>query len=238
MDGRTAVAALLRRWWLIVALPLAVLIGSLAATSDPPYVATTRATVLIPGDTEAPGDAERPELMVLDDAPSLVRSRAFADSVMARLRATAPGLGLRTDEVQAALSATRYSRVVTVRARHEDRTEALAIGRAAAAVLPDAVNQYLVAAGGPPATVQIIDSPRQAVPDNGNRVLIVSVQTLVAVAVGIGLAALAASLDDRLYSAREVESLVGLPVLADVRTRRGGWRIGRFGTPRGAGGSG
>ena len=93
MDGRTAVAALLRRWWLIVALPLAVLIGSLAATSDPPYVATTRATVLIPGDTETAGDAERPELMVLDDGTSLVRSRAFAYWGMVCLRATAPGMG-------------------------------------------------------------------------------------------------------------------------------------------------
>jgi capsular polysaccharide biosynthesis protein len=231
VEIREAVEILLRRWWLVVALPLAVLTASLALTADPPYVATVRATILIPGDTEVPGSAERPELMVLDDAPTLVESRVFAQAVSARLRSVAPGLGLGVDDVRAALSASRHSRVLTAEARHEQEREALAIAVGVAAALPDAVNQNLVAANAPPATVRIIDPPDRAVRDHGDRALIVALQTGVALVVGVGLAFLAASLDDRLYSAAQVEAALGLPVLAETHASRRGW-AGTFGLRR------
>ena len=220
MDTQTAVAVLLRRWWLIAALPLAVLVGSIVVTANPPYVATVRATILFPGDLETPGNAERPELMVLDDTPTLVGSRVFADAVATRVRSISPSLNLTSEDVAQALSAKRYSRVLSVQARHHSARDAMAIASAVSAVLPDAINSYLVATNAQPATVNIIDRPRRAIPDVGDRALIISIQTAVALFVGIGLAFLAASLDDRLFAGSDVEAALGLPVLADFRPAR------------------
>jgi len=237
LSVRDALAVLGRQWWMVVALPLAVLTASLALSADPPFIATMRATVLIPGDTEIPGSAERPELMVLDDAPALVGSRVFAEAVAARLRTVSPSLELDAEDVRAALVAERHSRVVTIHARHDRQREALALAVGAAAVLPDAVNRYLVADGADPATVRLIDPPRRATRDNGNRALIVALQTVVALMVAIGLAFLAASLDDRLHSIANVEAALGLPVLVDGRAARGTGGLPRrwpnVGQPRG-----
>ena len=218
MELRHVVIVLLRRWWLVVGLPLVVLVGTLLVSERQPYVATVRATILIPGDTETPGNAERPELMVLDDAPELVVSDAFADLVASQLQSRVGGIavGIDDDEIQASLSAERYSRILTVRATRDSASEALLIGQAVASVLPQAVNGYLVPDGAPEATVRIMDRPEAAERDLERRRLILIVQTLVALAAGAGLAALAASLDQKLYG-ENVEAVLGLPVLADLR---------------------
>ena len=233
MELRRVLIVMLRRWWLVVGLPLVVMVGTLALSSQQPYVATVRATVLIPGDTETPGNAERPELMVLDDAPGMVNSDAFAEAVEAQLapRYGGSGLGLDDEEIQDSLSADRYSRILTVEVRRDDAAEALAIGQAVATVLPQAVNTYLIPAGGQAATVQILDRPEEAVRDLANRRLILVVQTLVALAAGAGLAAFAAALDQKLYP-ENVEELLGLPVLADIRVPRRRWRFHLPSLPR------
>ena len=225
MELRRVLIVLLRRWWLVVGLPLVVMVGTLAVSSQQPYVATVRATVLIPGDTETPGNAERPELMVLDDAPGMVNSDAFAEAVESQLapRFGGTGLGLDDEEIQDSLSADRYSRILTVEVRRDDAAEALAIGQAVATVLPQAVNTFLIPAGGQPATVQILDRPEEALRDLENRRLILIVQVLVALAAGAGLAAFAAALDQKLHG-ENVEEILGLPVLADVRAPRRRWR--------------
>ncbi len=220
MELRQVLVVLRRRWWLVVGLPLVVFAGTLVQSANQPYTATVQAVILIPGDTETTGNAERPELMVLDDGPTLVTSPAFADMVEERLGSGSIAQGLDVDDVHGALSAERYSRTLTVRATRADPDEALAIGRAVANVLPDAVNRYLVAAGAQPATVEILRRPTEAIRDLTNRSVILVVQTLVALVAGAGLAALAASLDDRLYADTDVVERVGLPVIGDVRVPR------------------
>lgn len=222
MELRQVLMVMRRRWWLVVGLPLVVFAGTLVQSANQPYTATVQAVVLIPGDTETTGNAERPELMVLDDGPTLVTSPAFADIVTGRLGTGSVARSLNAAEVRDALSAERYSRTLTVKATRSDPDEALAIGRAVATVLPDAVNRYLVAAGAQPATVEILSRPTEAVRDLTNRNLILAVQTLVALVAGVGLAALAASLDDRLYADTDVVERVGLPVIGDVRAPRRG----------------
>jgi hypothetical protein len=177
-----------RWWWLLLALPLLGSIGGFVMSRDQLYESSFRATVLIPGDTEIPGSAERPELMVMDDAPGLVDSRAFAELVHAALppdrsSAFSPG------DVQSALSASRYSRILTVVAGRDDAGEAEAIAEAAAAVLPDAINQYLVAnSASDPATVQVIDPPGSAVKDAMDRVTRIAAQAGAALVLAIVLA--------------------------------------------------
>jgi capsular polysaccharide biosynthesis protein len=196
MDFLRFLQILGRWWWLVVGLPLAALLIGVWLTSDPPYQSTLRATVLIPGDTEIPGNAERPELMVLDDAPVLVESEAFAGMV-AKALPSVGGPALSVATVQSALSGERYSRVLTIHATRDNATEAKAIAEAAAKILPDAVNTYLVAAGGDQATVRVIDPPSAPAPADAHRWPILAVETLAAFIIGVVLALTANALGIR-----------------------------------------
>jgi capsular polysaccharide biosynthesis protein len=215
MRDLTAIAR--RRWWIILLVPLvaaAVLAWRIDAQS---YQATVRASVLIPGDTEIPGNSERPELMVLDDLPSLIDSRAFAESVLSAIPVTEASV----EEVQRALDGTRYSRILTITVTHDDATEATRIAEAAASVLPGAVNLYLVADGEAPATVRIIDPSGEPTRTRPYQWLKAAIQVAVAVGLGLALAAVAETLDPRLRGADQIERALGVPVLADLRGTRG-----------------
>jgi capsular polysaccharide biosynthesis protein len=203
MDFLRFLQILGRWWWLVLGLPLAALIVGVWLTSNPPYESTLRATVLIPGDTEIPGNAERPELMVLDDAPVLVESEAFA-AMVAKTLPDVGGPNLSVAAVQSALSGERYSRVLTIHAKRDNASEAKAIADAAAKMLPDAVNTYLVAAGGDPATVRLIDPPSSPSPANVNRWPILAVETLAVFFVAVVLALTADALGIRRVPRRAV----------------------------------
>jgi hypothetical protein len=187
-----------RWWWLIVALPVLGVASGVLMTRDQPFESSFRATVLIPGDTEIPGSAERPELMVMDDAPELVASRAFAEMVHAALEPTFQ-TELTVDDVHAALSGQRYSRVLTVTAARQQANEAVAVSAAAARVLPDAINQYLVANSDmEPATVQVIDPPSAAAKCQMERWIRIAAQG----AAATGLAVVLALLLDAVFGTR------------------------------------
>jgi capsular polysaccharide biosynthesis protein len=153
------VVAVLRRWWWLVALALvaALAVGYLLSPA-PAWSTSFRATVLIPGDTEDTGSAERPELMVLDDLGPFVESWAFAGAVTAEM-----GDDGSVDDVYGMIDGSRYSRVATVSVSGDDRDDVLAVANAAAEVFPDQVNAFLVAPGSGEATVQVIDPPREPV---------------------------------------------------------------------------
>lgn len=232
MELRRVLIVMFRRWWLVAGVPIIVLLGTLAVSSSQPYVATIRAEVLLPGDTEITGDSERPELMILDDAPIVTTSSAFVDLVHAQLDTPITGgTTLTEDEIQESLSATRYSRILEIEVSRDDPDSALAIGQAVANVLPDAINNLMVAPGTTPATVNLLERPERALQDAQSRRLLLVVQTLVALAVGCGLAALAAALDERLYP-ENIALTLGLPILADVRANRRRWY--EFWVPRGS----
>ncbi|MGH2562801.1 MAG: hypothetical protein ACRDJH_27385 [Thermomicrobiales bacterium] len=187
MDLPRLIQIVWHRWWLVAAIPLGVLIAGSWLTNDPPHESSVRATILIPGDTEIPGNSERPELMVLDDAPVLVGSHVFAELVFDALPNGARA-SITVDDVKSALRGERYSRILTVVATRDDAGEARIIAEAVAAMLPEAVNTFLVADGGEAATVHVIDPPSEPSPANANRWLILSVETFVALVVAVGLA--------------------------------------------------
>lgn len=201
MDLLRLIHIIRRWWWLVAVVPMIVFAAGFWLTNDPPNESSLRATILIPGDTQIPGDAERPELMVLDDAPVLVGSWAFAQLVVEAMPDGGESLS-GVEEVKASLSGDRYSRILTIHATRDDAAEAKAIADAAADVLPAAVNQYLVAAGAEAATVHVIDPPSDPEPANANRWLILGVETLVGLFVAIGLAVIADSAFPQSLSAR------------------------------------
>ncbi len=157
-NGRDAIAASRRWWWLILLSLVASLVIGYLLTPEAAWTTSFRATVLIPGDTEDTGSAERPELMVLDDLGPFVGSWAFADSVARELDAD-------TGEIDGMISGSRYSRVATVTVSGDDPDRVLAVAQAAARVFPEQVNAFLVAPGAEAATVQVIDPPREPTRD-------------------------------------------------------------------------
>jgi capsular polysaccharide biosynthesis protein len=193
MSLSDVLGALRKRWWLIVIVPAIVFPLLVLRARAQPYQTTLNAVVLIPGDTEIPGNSERPELMVLDDLPTLVASRVFAEAIAENLaaRGVEPDLANDINSIQGALSADRYSRVLTVIVTRANSDEALALAESAAAVLPDQVNRYLVADQSAPATVQIIDPPGDPTRSRPNQSLIIAAITLIAAGVGGGIALLA-----------------------------------------------
>lgn len=183
LDLPEIVAAIIRRWWLVVLVPVVALAAMIYRDRTLPYQSTLRASVVIPGDTEIPGNAEKPELMVMDDAPGLVTSHAFAATVAAKI-----GAGFTASEVQASLGASRYSRLLSITATNGDATRAKTIVTAAGDVLPGMVNQYLVANPATPATVQIIDPASEPTRSRPHQKLIMLMETCVALAAGAFLA--------------------------------------------------
>ncbi len=228
MDLQRIVTILLRRWWLVLGMPALVLAISLVLLSTSPYVASMRATVLIPGDTQETGNAERPELMVLDDVPQLVKSPAFANNVSTELQASAPQYALSTAEIQASLSADYYSRNVTVRATRDSEQEALALATAVQSIFEREINYYLIPEGGAPATVRIIETPTLSRDSPATGSVAIIIQTLVALVIGCGLAALAAAFDQRIHSRSDLAMVLPVPVLGDLLpvagAARGRWR--------------
>lgn len=177
-DLKSAIAAVRRFWWLVALVPL-VIFGALSVrnlTSD--FESSFRTSVLLPGDTEIPGSAERPELMILDDMGPIVSSQAFAELVAAEM-------GVRPADLVGKLSAERYSRIATITARSQSEAESLAIANAAASVFSQAVNQFMVAAGGQPATVQIIDRPSDPIRGPANKWTVTAIATLIGFAIGV-----------------------------------------------------
>jgi capsular polysaccharide biosynthesis protein len=183
LDLPEIVAVIIRRWWMVVLVPLVALAAMIYRDRTLPYQSTLRASVVFTGDTEIPGNAEKPELMVMDDAPGLVTSRAFAEAVAAKT-----GAGVTVADVQASLGASRYSRLLSITATNDDAARAKTIATAAGDVLPEMVNQYLVANPATPATVQIIDPASEPTRSRPHQKLIILAETCVALAAGAFLA--------------------------------------------------
>lgn len=173
-----------RRWWIVLLLPLVAVLATYFLQRQEPYQSSVRATVLIPGDTEDPGNSERPELMVLDDLPPFLRSYAFASQVYSAL----PNANLTIEQVQSTLDGSRYSRVLTVDVTNEDKTQVEEIAIAVESVLPVAINDYLVPEDGQQATVRIIDPPSVPTRDREGHWL----QLLITAALGVLIGALIA----------------------------------------------
>lgn len=192
MELRDYLSALRTFWWIPCALAVAGFVAGWIFAPASLYESRFRATVVMAGDTENPGSAERPELMILDDLLPLVQSQAFAELT---LQAIPPDrrADLRVAEIQESLGESRYGRVTTVVVSGANRDDVAAIAPAAAAQFPGAVNRYLVAPGSQPATVEIIDPPREPTRSTTRRYLAIGAATFAMFATGTWLVWFAAS---------------------------------------------
>lgn len=180
MDLWSLLKALGRSWWLLAGVAVLSAAGGWFFLPDAPYQVTVEASVVLAGDTENPGRAERPELMVLDDLLPLVESPVFAELVHRSL--TSPlAEDISVGEIRDALSGSRYSRILSVSVSDSSPQRAEAIGEAVTIALPGAVTAYLVAPGDTEPAVRIIDPGAVAELQSLRRWLSIGVLVLFAV---------------------------------------------------------
>lgn len=151
------VSVIRRRWWIVLLLPIVAVLATWLFQRQEPYQSTVRAIVSIPGDTEDPGNSERPELMVLDDLPPFVRSHAFARLVHDAM----PTNEWTVDQIGSTLDGSRYSRILTVTITNDDADMVRQVASGVELALPGAVDAFLMPDDGPSATVRIIDPPTE-----------------------------------------------------------------------------
>ena len=167
INGDRAFRAMRDRWWLLVIAPLLAIAAVVFVGRFEPYHTSVQATVILPGDTEIPGNAERPELMVLDDLPTLIRSRVFAEGVAEAI----VGSDITVDEIQQSLDGSRYSRIATVSISGENQEDVESIAFAVEQQLAVLINRYLIADEGDPATVRVINPAGPPTRDNDNQLI-------------------------------------------------------------------
>ncbi len=156
MDLWSLLEAARRLWWVVGGLAILCMAVGWLVLPQAPYQVTIQASVMVPGNIERPGRAERPELMVLDDLLPLVESPAFATLVRESL---APLWDQRVSvaDIENALSGSRYSRILSVTVATSSPERSRAIGDAVNTALPQAVLRFLVAPGDAEPAVRIID---------------------------------------------------------------------------------
>lgn len=220
-------AAVLRRFWVIlVALPVVVALVSTALEmrQSVSYLSETRLML-----TQTPHPSSRtgqfPDInlqyswqssqFILDDMPSVITSRAFAEDVSRRLNAQQ--VAIPPDMIQGALNAQTYHRAVTLSATSGSPQIAEAILIGAVETLQSKGLQYWsrIPDEGNGLSISVLNPPSAAAPirNTTNRVLGIVVRTILALVMAIGIAFLLHYLDDTLHEPAQVEQALRLEVL-------------------------
>lgn len=229
MELKYYLQALLRRWWVALLVPLLVLIfgGWDYMNRDPSYSADAKVVYMLSPDTPVPSEFEYDDYynylaseFAIDDLVEIVKGNVFAEAVAERLRTEGQEIG--TGEVQAALSATREHRVLTITSTTGDPDRSVVIARAAQQEVQEGAARFLVnrSTADGPAIVQSVQVPTGADSDQGRARLLLILSLIVGIGAGVVLAFVIDYLDDRVQDADGVSDALGLPILASLRDRR------------------
>lgn len=228
------VAGIRRRWPLVVGLPAAVVVASLALHRPPPAMLQAQlsfaidipASALVEGSDE--GTAAKIGEALIDDMSRIIRGDRFAAAVQARL----DGIDVVAGESAGSLSADDRHRVADVTVtravadepgvRAEATDELLAIARAVVAELEDNGGTWFARLGADDIALTIIDGPRVIALEPSLRTrLELPLRGLLALLIALGIAGALHAADPRLHGARDVEEVLGLPVIGRVPGRDG-----------------
>jgi receptor protein-tyrosine kinase len=219
---------LARRWPVVIALPVLVLLFAVYQETGrtPTYSSTARLSVVRMPDNAPPTQYQYDEYynylsseFAIDDLVEIVRGNVFANAVAEALQAA--GWNLSGGDVQGALGVSRQHRILSVTATSAEPERATAIAVAAAAELEQNAARYL----GPPdidmpAIVRPVQVPTGAAPDTQRTRLILLMTLVVALGVGVLLAFFVDYLDDTLYDLDAVQAVMRLPHLTTVTGKR------------------
>ena len=212
-----------RRWWLIAALLLVVLVVSLVTyrAPEPVYVATMRFAIGIEGSEpvyavsgEGRSDAWLASEYLADDLSEVLKGGDFAARISEDVGfAVAAGV----------ISADREHRIITVHITWPDRDQAQAIAEAVGAAVEDGGARYFPQLSGVEARAVLIDGP--GIGQAGRSLkdkLDLPLRLFVALVAGVALAFLWDYLDDTVREAGEIEAL-GVAVLGEIPRRPHRW---------------
>ncbi len=224
MELRIYLAVLLRRWYIVLALPLLVIIFAIYqdVTRTTNYTATARLSVVRQPETDIPEDFQFDEYynylaseFEIDDLVEIVRGNVFANNVAIRIAAS--GETASGGEVQGAIVADRKHRILTISATSSDPEQALRIANAAATEVLENTSSYLGHEQSEPvSTVRAVQLPGGVSSDTQRTRLILILSILVAFGFGVLLAFAIDYLDDRIYDAESACHVIELPNLAVI----------------------
>ena len=153
---------------------------------------------------------------LLDDLAEVVKSRAFANDVAALVEINVPA-----GAIQGSTAAGKLHRILTVTMTWGNQEELARLSEALVQVLREQSATYFTQLSTDSAVISLIDPPSIGqVGASLRQRLDLPLRLILALVVGIALAFLLDYLDDTIRHRADVESL-GLPILAEIPTRRG-----------------
>ncbi|MGD8818984.1 MAG: hypothetical protein PVF67_02635 [Anaerolineae bacterium] len=205
-----------RRWWLIAALVILVLVVSLVTyqSPEPVYVASMRFAIGIEGvepvdsvSGEGRSDAWLASEYLADDLSEVLKGGDFASRISQRV-----GFNVAAGSI----FASREHRIMTVTITGNDPARVQAVAEATAAAIEDGGADYFPQLTGVEARAVLIDGPGigQAGPSLQDQ-LDLPLRLFVALIAGVALVFLWDYLDDTVRNRTEIESL-GLRVLGEI----------------------
>jgi capsular polysaccharide biosynthesis protein len=205
-----------RRWWLIAALVILVLVVSLVTyqSPEPVYVASMRFAIGIEGvepvdsvSGEGRSDAWLASEYLADDLSEVLKGGDFANRISQRVD---------FDVAAGSIFASREHRIMTVTITGNDPARVQAVAEATAAAIADGGADYFPQLTGVEARAVLIDGPGigQAGPSLQAQ-LDLPLRLFVALVAGVALAFLWDYFDDTVRNRTEIESL-GLRVLGEI----------------------
>jgi capsular polysaccharide biosynthesis protein len=220
MELRAYWRIVVRRWWIVVLLPLVVVAASFALRPQAAQgaVANLRLTV---GIVPEAGDGKfytydryyswLTAEYLADDLSEIIKSRAFADEVSKRL-----GGSVAAGQIQGATNPQKLHRILTVSVSAGSEQQAMAIADGIAATLRESSARFLPQLSAQNAALSIIDPPALVPIGPGLREkLDLPLRFLLAVAAALGLVFLLDYLDDSVRDATDMENM-GLAVLGEI----------------------
>lgn len=159
MDLWSYLAAMKRWWWILLGVPLiAFSLAFFLFFPSAPWQTTWTSVITFPGDPNKSSSFNYIDFIVLDDMEHLLHSDVLGDQVYMQLP---PEMAERytRGEIGDMFSTHRHARFVEIRVTGDDPEMVETLAKTTEAVLPEAVNQYLIPADNPnfPSRVETMD---------------------------------------------------------------------------------
>jgi capsular polysaccharide biosynthesis protein len=215
-------AVIRRHLWIVLLLPTAAFVASsyLALRGPMAYVSTMKLIVSVRPITDyGPNVNYDPQYYAVlvseylaDDLTEVLRSQAFAQDVSAEL-----GYSIPPALIANGVRAKKTHRIIDFWVYGQDRGVVAEVGQAYERVLNTRLVEYFSQLQSQNAQVRIINGPGVGRANTPLGMAVeIGLRTLLGLALGLGLAFLLDYVDDRLRDRRELERLLGVPILAEV----------------------
>ena len=225
-----------KRIWIIAALLVVVLIGSLALrTKSAPLYQTTMRFLVGVAPEDRTGDYYTYDRYytwlsseyLADDLSAVVKYSAFADDVSAHLAHGGEPITVSPGAIQGSTVAEKQHRILTLRIIWGNADELAAIANAAAKVLPQNGPDYFAPVGAGEARFTLIDRPVVVPVGKSLRErLDLPIRLFLALLAGVALAFLLDYLDDTVRDRAELEAM-GITVMGEIPRRSRGFAFWR-----------